>query len=276
MKLSIITINFNNKAGLQKTIDSIVSQTWRDFEWIVVDGGSTDGSKELIEKYAQLGCFAWWCSEPDKGVYNAMNKGIAHANGEYLNFMNSGDQLHEKTTLEHVFESKNCDCDILYGDVIYVFEDNHEERRIAKHPLTFSHLYESTIYHQGSFLKKSLFDYSNYDESYKIVSDWKKWIELTLENRSFVYIPIPIANMDTTGVSMTNDILLHQERRSVLDTILSPIITRDMEEINKWRERESWNPEIPEVYRLINKRRFYKRLIQWNLKFISLIEKIYG
>ena len=77
MKLSIITINYNNKAGLQKTIDSVVAQTWRDFEWIIIDGGSTDGSKELIEQYQQH--FAYWCSEPDKGVYNAMNKGIDKA-----------------------------------------------------------------------------------------------------------------------------------------------------------------------------------------------------
>ena len=74
MKLSIITINYNNRDGLQKTIDSVVAQTWRDFEWIIIDGGSTDGSKELIEKYKDH--FAFWCSEPDKGICNAMNKGI--------------------------------------------------------------------------------------------------------------------------------------------------------------------------------------------------------
>ena len=80
MKLSIITINYNNKAGLQKTIDSVICQTWKDYEWIIIDGGSTDGSKELIEQYQQY--FAYWCSEPDKGVYNAMNKGITKAKGE--------------------------------------------------------------------------------------------------------------------------------------------------------------------------------------------------
>ena len=81
-KLTIITINFNHKEGLKRTIDSIVNQTFIGYEWIVVDGGSTDGSKELIEQYKDH--FAWWCSEPDKGVYNAMNKGISHATGEAL------------------------------------------------------------------------------------------------------------------------------------------------------------------------------------------------
>ena len=94
MKLSIITINYNNCDGLQKTIDSVIAQTWRDFEWIVIDGGSTDGSKELLEQYKEH--FSYWCSEPDKGIYNAMNKGIAKANGDYLNFMNSGDAFYEK------------------------------------------------------------------------------------------------------------------------------------------------------------------------------------
>ena len=80
MKLSIITVNYNNKTGLQNTIDTVVAQTWRDFEWIVIDGGSTDGSKELIEQNKQH--FAYWCSEQDKGVYDAMNKGILRAKGE--------------------------------------------------------------------------------------------------------------------------------------------------------------------------------------------------
>ena len=80
MKLSIITVNYNNREGLQRTIDSVVSQTFRDFEWIVIDGGSTDGSKELIKQYADH--FSYWVSEPDKGIYNAMNKGILKATGE--------------------------------------------------------------------------------------------------------------------------------------------------------------------------------------------------
>ena len=91
MKLSIITVNLNNRDGLQKTIDSVVSQTFKDYEWIVIDGGSTDGSKELIEQYADH--FTDWVSEPDKGIYNAMNKGIGMASGEYIQFLNSGDSL---------------------------------------------------------------------------------------------------------------------------------------------------------------------------------------
>ena len=101
MKLSIITINYNNLAGLQKTIESVVSQTFRDFEWIVIDGGSVDGSRELIERYANS--FSYWVSEPDKGIYNAMNKGIVVAKGDYLLFLNSGDWLCDEMALERSF-----------------------------------------------------------------------------------------------------------------------------------------------------------------------------
>ena len=94
MKLSIITVNLNNRDGLQRTIDSVVSQTFTDYEWIVIDGGSTDGSRELIGQHQDR--FAYWCSEPDKGIYNAMNKGIAHAKGEWLQFLNSGAWLYSK------------------------------------------------------------------------------------------------------------------------------------------------------------------------------------
>lgn len=94
MKLSIITVNLNNRDGLKRPIDSVVSQTFTNYEWIVIDGGSTDGSRELIEQYSNH--FAYWCNEPDKGIYNAMNKGIAHAKGEWLQFLNSGDVLYSK------------------------------------------------------------------------------------------------------------------------------------------------------------------------------------
>ena len=143
MKLSIITINLNNRDGLQKTIDSVVSQTFRDFEWIVIDGGSTDGSKELIEQYADH--FSYWVSEPDKGIYNAMNKGIKVAKGEYLQFLNSGDWLVDEKALERCFwhESK---ADIAYGDLWFC---NGEEKERYKYPnkLTLKYLYDFSLGH---------------------------------------------------------------------------------------------------------------------------------
>ena len=98
MKLSIITINYNNARGLERTIKSVICQTFTNYEYIIVDGGSTDGSLEVINKYADH--ISKWVSEPDEGIYNAMNKGTRMASGEYFNYMNSGDCFCDAHVLE--------------------------------------------------------------------------------------------------------------------------------------------------------------------------------
>ena len=116
MQLSIITINLNNYEGLKKTISSIRCQNWHNFEWIIIDGGSTDGSTELIESVSKD--LTFWCSESDKGIYNAMNKGVAMCSGKYVLFMNSGDSLHDSKVLEDIFQDQQYDADILIGQVL--------------------------------------------------------------------------------------------------------------------------------------------------------------
>lgn len=199
MKLSIITINYNNRDGLQKTIDSVVNQTWRDFEWIIIDGGSTDGSRELIEKYQEH--FAYWCSEPDKGVYNAMNKGIAKAQGEYMNFMNSGDCFYEKDTLQKVFSTKR-EADILYGNVNCITNCNNYFLSYPKELSTPYFLYRG-LCHQASFIKTSLLKDKKYCEDFKIVSDWQRFFEWFREGKTYKHIDLIIADFDTTGISET-------------------------------------------------------------------------
>lgn len=172
MKLSIITINFNNLEGLQKTIDSVIFQTFRDFEWIVIDGGSTDGSKELIEHYADH--FTYWVSEPDKGVYNAMNKGIKAANGEYCLFLNSGDYLSKDTSLKDVFFFET-DASLIMGKVLYcVSEQNQIVIGFDNLDFSLFQLFQCSVPHQACFIKRDLLiKYGLYDESYRIVSDLK-------------------------------------------------------------------------------------------------------
>ena len=107
MKFSIITVNYNNKEGLRKTIESVIHQTFRDFEFIVIDGGSTDGSDDVLKEYdAQID---YWVSEPDGGIYQGMNKGIKKATGEYLNFMNSGDCFYASNILGIKFDKFTLD-----------------------------------------------------------------------------------------------------------------------------------------------------------------------
>ncbi|MFT4805390.1 MAG: glycosyltransferase involved in cell wall biosynthesis, partial [Psychroserpens sp.] len=111
MKLSIITINFNNAVGLKKTIESVVNQTSNDFEYIVIDGGSNDGSVDVIKEYEAK--VSYWVSEVDKGIYHAMNKGILLAKGDYLEFLNSGDILVNETVIQKIIPELNVGVEIL-------------------------------------------------------------------------------------------------------------------------------------------------------------------
>lgn len=168
MLISIVTINYNNCDGLRKTIDSVVAQTFKDFEWIVIDGGSTDGSKELIEQFADH--FAYWVSEPDKGIYNAMNKGIKVAKGKYLQFLNSGDWLVDENVVKD-FSEASFEADIVGGGIRLIYEDYNKDVMSPKH-VSFDFFIHGTLCHQSAFIKKSLFDKcGGYNENYRIVSD---------------------------------------------------------------------------------------------------------
>lgn len=172
-KLSIITINYNNLLGLQKTVESVTSQTWQDFEYLIIDGGSTDESAAYIESQNQH--IDYWVSEPDKGIYNAMNKGIAKATGEYLLFLNSGDHLYCEDVLE---KNKHTllDFDLITFD-LNIIGENTEKHIVFPRQIKFLDLYVSSYYsllHPVTFIKKELFNTVGfYDEKYKIISDWK-------------------------------------------------------------------------------------------------------
>ncbi|RYE20585.1 MAG: glycosyltransferase, partial [Sphingobacteriaceae bacterium] len=175
MKLSIITISYNNAADLEQTIKSVIEQTWSAFEYIIIDGGSTDGSLELIKQYQSN--LAFWVSEPDKGIYHAMNKGVRKATGDYLLMLNAGDFLCDKEVLQRVFAAGNHEEDLLLGDVHRtahgkIFQDSHYTA-----PLTFSFFRKTSISHQGTFIKKSLHEtVGMYDENLRFSSDWKFFV----------------------------------------------------------------------------------------------------
>lgn len=228
MKLSIITINFNNKQGLQKTIDSVISQSFRDFEWIVIDGGSTDGSKELIEKYDKH--ISYWVSEPDKGIYNAMNKGIKVAKGDYLYFLNSGDNLFTPNVLNDLFSNK-IEHEIIYG---HVARDERGELKVltgflAKDDISLIDLYYQTIPHQGTFFKSSLFyKFGLYNENLKIVADREFYIKTIIYgNVTVKFYPIIIAVFEDGGISSTSPDY-KKEKEDVLHSLVPPRIYKDM------------------------------------------------
>ena len=226
--ISIITINFNDVAGLQKTISSVQNQTYSNFEHIIIDGNSTDGSKETIEKHKDS--FAYWLSEPDSGIYSAMNKGIAKAKGEYVFFLNSGDEFVNSKALQSIVQSLSGE-DIIYFNINQV--SNREEIKVKRVPseLSFSYLYHDLPPHQSTFIKKKLFnDYGNYDESLKIVADWKFLILALLKyNATYKHIDKVFTNFYLGGVSSNSESfkLMQAEREIVLNKEF-PILLNDL------------------------------------------------
>lgn len=180
-KLSIITINLNNASGLAKTIASVSMQTFSEYEFIIIDGGSIDQSLAIIE--SNHGKIAYWLSEPDNGIYHAMNKGIRQAKGEYCLFLNSGDWLDSPTILEELFKLPP-KADIVAGDVYFYDTDLQQIKWLVPSPdeLTAKTLFNGTLPHQATLIKRELFERIGlYNESLKIASDWLFWVEALLE-----------------------------------------------------------------------------------------------
>lgn len=205
MTLSIVTINYNNLEGLRKTIDSVLSQTWHDYEWIIIDGGSSDGSHELIEETAarlqqlDFNPLTYWCSEPDKGIYNAMNKGITHCNGEYVNFMNSGDEYTNEQVHNDIFKQK-LHGDIVYGDWYEKYADKTVLRSIDANSILLS-LKEMNICHQATFYKTSILKEKGFDENFKYLSDWARNTEELFKGTKFQHLCFPVCYYDMSGFS---------------------------------------------------------------------------
>lgn len=194
MKISVITVNFNNKSGLEATIKSVIGQRFKDFEFIIIDGGSTDGSKEVIESYQSS--IDYWVSERDKGVYNGMNKAIAVAKGEYSIFMNSGDCFYSETVLEKVFVN-HPDADFIAGN----YKDG-EVLKKSPQTLTFNYMFETAICHQAVFIRTSLLKANPYNETYRIAADWAEmYDELILRNASYTYRDVIVASLQPNGIS---------------------------------------------------------------------------
>ena len=234
IKLSIITINLNNCSGLKKTINSVINQTYTDFEYIIIDGGSTDGSIDIIQENSER--ITYWISEADKGIYNAMNKGIDIAKGNYCLFMNSGDSLYNSTTLEKSIVYLD-GTDIILGDTL------ETDGRIVLHKknITFKTLYSDSLSHQSSFIKTSLLKKYHYDESLKIVSDWKFFLQtLIIDNSTYKGIPLFISIYDISGITNSNFARFIEERNFVVKKMFPLRILENMDELiegNSWEDK---------------------------------------
>ena len=248
MTLSIITINRNDAAGLRRTIQSVCSQVQTDFEFVIIDGASSDGSVEVINTLATtLGNRLIRISEPDKGIYDAMNKGIAMASGDYVQFLNSGDCLAAPDVTTRMLQAleQNGYPSILYGNMVKEMPDCKRKQDVgfAGEEITLLDFYIGTLNHSSAYIRKDLFDkYGPYDETLKIVSDWKWYLKaIVLGNEKPVYTDIDVTLFDMTGISETNKELAQKERMQVLEECIPATILDDY---------KRWTPAIRQMRRI--------------------------
>ena len=264
MFLTIITINRNNADGLEKAMQSVLSQTCTDYEYVVVDGASTDGSVAVIERMAPtFGDRLKWVSEPDKGIYNAMNKGIGMATGEYIQILNSGDSLVSPEVVDKMYVAleKSGHPSILYGNMLKDFPDGHvhRDKGFEGEDITLLGLYIGTLNHSPAYIKRSLFDkYGPYDESLKIDSDWKWYLQaIVFGEEKPVYADIDVTLFDMTGISETNTALTKAERAQVLKELVPPTVLADY---------DAWVPSIRQMRRI--------KRHPWAYKIVWFLERV--
>lgn len=240
MKLSIITINRNNASGIDKTLSSVDTQDCKDFEHIIIDGASSDESVDVIRRHEPAKVNRKWISESDEGIYNAMNKGIGMACGEYVEFLNSGDCLASPEVVGRVLTAleDNGFPSILYGNMLKHLPSGviRRDRCFAGREITLSGMYRGCLNHSPTYIKKSLFTekYGLYDETLKICSDWKWFMQaIVLGHEEPVYVDIDVTLFDMTGISETNKDLLEKERRSLLKEMIPSGILHDYD---KWHD----------------------------------------
>ena len=265
MKLSIITINYNNAAGLRKTLDSVASQTCTDFEHIIVDGASTDGSVDIIREYentlaSHLSPLAFrlkWLSEPDTGIYNAMNKGIKLAQGEYLLFLNSGDFLIAPNILERVF-TQNHDVDIINAQCNV--SDNGKVIWTSPYlpKVTLKDLYFVGLPHQSTFIRRMLFDkYGMYREDFRYNSDMDFWYRsIAIGNATTHGVDIVTTDYNLDGISTINA-QTEQYKNEVREIFSQGFLPKVLQDYELWKKER----DIYTKYSWIDQHRGLQKLL---------------
>ncbi len=230
--LSIITVNFNNIDGLKKTLNSVMSQTETDFEYIIIDGASNDGSAELIKEYAEHPEYGkkitHWVSEPDSGIYNAMNKGIKTANGYYCLFLNSGDYLISDSVVSSINKLNTKPC-IYYADAQYAIDNKFTILLDYEDSIDANYfLIGNTVNHQNTLIPLEILKKYNYDEQYSIKADWFFFLFIAYkEICKFKHLDFKIAVYDFSGMSSSGayEHQIDEEIKKGIKTIFGKLST---------------------------------------------------
>lgn len=228
-KISVVTVCYNAADTIEETMLSVLNQTYDNVEYIIIDGGSTDGTVDIIKKYSKR--LAYWVSEPDKGIYDAMNKGIDAATGDYINFMNAGDRFFKSDTIDYLIPNIFSSTDIAYGDVVM----NYNGKILYQKPLSLERIYRHLPFcHQSCFVSTDLMKSEKFDSSIKILGDYKFFYNQYILRRNFQYIPTPIALYNATeGIS--TDFLYDSMKEKFLI----------------WGIEKNWSKKFPWLLKLI-------------------------
>ena len=223
-KISVVTVCFNAVNNLENTILSVLGQTYSNIEYIIIDGGSSDGTVDILKKYSDR--LSYWISEPDKGIYDAMNKGINVATGDWINFMNAGDTFCASKTLETVAKKLDIDnsADIVYGNTVCIYEWGKKKQ--LPQPL-INILHNMVFVHQSSFIRTNILKEAHYSTDYKIAGDYHFFYNQYKKNKKFQYIPIDIAEYDhVNGVSSIFAAKAKEEKAKINGDWLDPMWIR--------------------------------------------------
>jgi len=206
-KISIITVVYNSIDKIEATIQSVINQTYFDIEYIIIDGGSTDGTIDIIKKYTDR--ISLWISEPDKGVYDAMNKGIDMATGKWINFMNAGDSFYNDTVIQSIFYSDiDKSTTVIYGDTLNTFPFGS----FLFKPSPLSQIERGMVFcHQSTFVKCDILRSYHFDKSFKISADYNLFYNLYKKKYTFHYIPICISIYEVANEAISNSSKLIKE-----------------------------------------------------------------
>lgn len=264
--LSIITVNLNNNIGLIRTLNSVNEQEFSSYEHIIIDAASTDGSRETIMKYEKENPhLTFWVSEPDKGIYDGMNKGINHAKGEYIYFLNSGDYLSNNKVLSSItFDGTQYIC----GNMSIEYSKTEHENIIPPNDVDAIFLFKSFLPHPASFIHHSLFKDKRYQTDYRIISDWIHMVDsIIMKGCSYKHINMPISIFDATGISSQNGNIGQAERNKWIQDHISTSIYNLLMEFDMLRNSELGNI-IPIT---LHKSKKTQKLIKKIILFLSKI-----
>ncbi len=220
-KVSVVTVVFNNKDGIKETIESVINQTL-PCEYIIIDGGSTDGTVDIIKEYDTQ--IDYWVSEPDNGIYDAMNKGLQKVTGEWVCFMNSGDRFHDNTVIEDIFQKNYSNkVGVIWGNTD-LYNKNKYVSKFKNKPFTMALMPYRTgmgICHQSMFICTRVAKELMFDTKYQISADFAMAYKIYKKGFKFIHVDKTVSNYDISGISSLSENgikILHENMRIFIES----------------------------------------------------------